>query len=82
MLTLWSMMVIAAYGILSGIMIVSTIVVLGYFGLLPEQGELVGRTLIIWGSILLLYSYILHTVTMLLIEPLINFARQKIHKVP
>ncbi|WP_288184162.1 hypothetical protein [uncultured Sporomusa sp.] len=82
MFTFWAMIVIAAYGILSGIIIISTIVFLGYLDLLPNPEDLVGKVLIIWGSILLVYSYALHTLTMFLLQPLINFTRKKVRELP
>ncbi|BBB92261.1 MAG TPA: hypothetical protein PKA28_17705 [Methylomusa anaerophila] len=82
MFTFWAMIVIAAYGILSGIIIISTIVVLGHFDLLPNQAELVGKALLIWGGILLVYSYVLHTLTMFMLQPLINFTRKKVRELP
>lgn len=82
MLTFWAIIVIAAYGILSGIIIITTIVVLGHFDLLPNQAELVGKVLLIWGSILFVYSYIMHTLTMFMLQPLINHARKKVREFP
>ncbi len=80
MLTLWTMVVILAYGIFSGVFIISTIVLLGHFGMLPNQDELVGKTLLFWGTVLLVYAYVFHKLTMVLTQPIIDFARKKIHK--
>lgn len=82
MLAIWTMIVILAYGILSGVIIVSTVVLLGQLDLLPNQEDLVGTTLLVWGTILLVYSFGLHTLTMFLIQPLINIGRRKINKIP
>jgi len=80
MLIFWGMFVIVAYTILSGIIMIFTIASLDHFGLLPKQSELVGKVLLIWGSLLLVSSYTIHNFTMSMLQPLINHARKKVRE--
>lgn len=77
-----SLLLSLVFGILSGILVILTILLLGDLGIMPNRDELVGKTLLFWGTILLLYAYIAYTVILFVIRLLIISILKKIHKAP